>query len=257
VLRAVIDGTIPVDWRLIVALLTVVLAGVAKGVTGMGLPVAGVPILVALYGDLRLVLLTTIFATALSDVPMLWRFRKSYREASILGGFLICGLIGIIIGTRILIYVRVSILAGVLAAVVIAFILVSWFGRVPTMSRVMATRLGPLIGLACGVIQGSAGASGPIVTTYLVSSQLSRDGFLFAINAIFCVLDWTQFVSLHLHLTTAAIWESALVVVVLVFAGMGLGFAIQKRIDDTIFRRAVLVMLACAAVGLVVRALRG
>jgi uncharacterized membrane protein YfcA len=253
-----IDGTIPVDARLVVAIAAIFLAGVAKGVTGMGLPVAGVPILVALYGDLRLVLLTTVFATALSDVPMLWRFRKSYREASILVGFLICGLIGIVIGTRILLYVRVSILSAVLAAVVIAFILVSWFGKVPTMSRVLAMRLGPLIGFVCGIIQGSAGASGPIVTTYLVSSQLSRDGFLFAINAIFFVLDWTQFVSLQqLHLTTPAIWTSALTVAVLAFAGMGVGFAIQKRIDDAVFRRAVLVMLACAAVGLIIRALRG
>jgi uncharacterized membrane protein YfcA len=253
-----IDGSVPIDVRLVLAIATIFIAGVAKGVTGMGLPVAGVPILVALYGDLRLVLLTTILATALSDIPMLYRFRKNYREASILGGFLICGLIGIVIGTRILLFVKVSILSAVLAAVVIAFILVSWFGKVPTMNRVLAARLGPLIGLVCGVIQGSAGASGPIVTTYLVSSQLSRDGFLFSINLIFLVLDWTQFASLQqLHLTTPAIWTWAFGVVVLVFAGMGLGFAIQKRIDDVIFKRAVLVMLAFAAAGLVIRALRG
>jgi uncharacterized membrane protein YfcA len=43
----------------------------------------------------------------------------------------------------------------------------------------------------------------------------------------------------------------------LLFAGMGIGFTIQKRIDDAIFKRAVLLMLACAAVGLVIRALRG
>ena len=96
------------------------------------------------------------------------------------------------------------------------------------------------------------------MTTYLVSSQLTREGFLFSINLVFLVLDWTQFVSLEqLHLTTPAIWTWAAGVVVLAFAGMGLGFAIQKRIDDTIFKRAVLVMLACAAVGLVIRALRG
>ena len=253
-----IDGSIPVDIRVVVAVAAIFLAGVAKGVTGMGLPVAGVPILVALYGDLRLVLLTTVLATAISDVPMLWKYRKNYREASILVGFLICGLIGIVIGTRILLYVKVAVLSGILAAVVIAFIAVSWFGRVPTMSSAVARRVGPLIGLVCGLIQGSAGASGPIVTTYLVSSQLSRDGFLFAINAVFFVLDWTQFVSLQqLHLTTTAIWQSALVVLVLVFAGMGVGFALQKRIDDVIFKRAVLVMLACAAVGLVIRAVRG
>jgi len=254
----VIDGSVPIDARLVVAIAAIFLAGVAKGVTGMGLPVAGVPILVALYGDLRLVLLTTVLATAVSDVPMVWRFRKNYREASILVGFVICGLIGIVIGTRILLYVRVSILSALLATVVIAFIAVSWFGKVPTMSRVMAQRIGPLIGLACGLIQGSAGASGPIVTTYLVSSQLSRDGFLFAINAIFFVLDWTQFASLQqLHQTTTAIWQSAGIVLVLVFAGMGLGLAIQKRIDDAIFKRAVLVMLAFAAAGLIIRALRG
>lgn len=253
-----IDGTIPIDFRLVIAVATIVLAGVAKGVTGMGIPVAGVPILVALYGDLRLVLLTTILATALSDIPLLWRFRKSYREASVFVGFLIAGAIGMYIGTRILAYVQTSILSAVLAAVVIAFITVSVVGKVPTISRTMANRLGPLIGLICGTLQGSAGASGPIVTTYLVSSQLTRDGFLFAINMIFFVLDWTQFATLQsLHLTTQTIWLAAFAVAVLAFAGIGIGFAIQKRVDDVVFKRALLVMLGFAACGLIIRALRG
>jgi uncharacterized protein len=142
--------------------------------------------------------------------------------------------------------------------VVIAFIAVSWFGRVPTISRTLAGRIGPIIGLLCGMLQGSAGASGPVVTTYLVSSQLSRAGFLFAINAIFFVLDWTQFTALHVnHVTTPAMWLTSLGVAVLVFLGMGAGFAIQSRIDDLVFRRAVLVMLMFAAAGLVIRALSG
>ena len=253
-----IDGTIPIDFRFVIAVATVLLAGVAKGVTGMGIPVAGVPILVALYGDLRLVLLTTILATALADIPMLWRFRKSYREASVFIGFLISGAIGMYIGTRILSIVPTSILCALLAAVVIAFITVSVVGTVPTISRTMANRLGPLIGLICGTLQGSAGASGPIVTTYLVSSQLTRDGFLFAINMIFFVLDWTQFATLqNLHLTTQAIWMTSIGVAVLAFIGIAIGFAIQKRIDDVVFKRALLVMLGFAAVGLIIRAARG
>ena len=253
-----IDGTLPVDYRLIIAIATVLLAGVAKGVTGMGLPVAGVPILVALYGDLRLVLLTTILATALSDPPMIWRFRASWREATILVGFLVMGLVGIILGTRILLYVKTPVLCAVLAAIVIAFIAISWLGRVPTMSRVLARRVGPLVGFVCGTVQGAVGASGPIVTSYLVSSQLTRNGFLFSINAIFFVLDWTQLASLQsLHLTTAAIVWTSLAVAVLALAGMAIGFAVQKRIDDVIFRRAVLLMLSCSAVGLIIRSVRG
>jgi uncharacterized membrane protein YfcA len=253
-----IDGTIPIDVRFGIAVATILLAGVAKGVTGLGIPVAAVPILVALYGDLRLVLLTTILATALADIPLLWRFRKNYREASIFVGFLIAGAIGMYIGTRILAYVQTSILSAVLAAVVIAFIAVSVAGKVPTIGRPLAMRLGPLIGLICGTLQGSAGASGPIVTTYLVSSQLTRDGFLFAINLIFFVLDWTQFATLQsLHLTTPAIWLTSAGVVVLAFAGIAIGFALQKRIDDVVFKRALLVMLGFAAVGLLIRAARG
>ena len=71
-----IDIGVPVDIRLAFAVLTIVLAGVAKVVTGMGIPVAGLPILVALYGDLRLVLVSTILATALADVPMLYKFPR-------------------------------------------------------------------------------------------------------------------------------------------------------------------------------------
>ena len=253
-----LDHVIPIDWRLILAIATILLAGVAKGVTGMGIPVAGVPILVALYGDLRLVLLSTILATAVSDLPMVWRYRASWRDATFLGGFMIAGLIGIVIGTAILQIVPVPILCAVLACVVIAFIFISWVGKVPTMSKHIAQRTGPLVGLICGVFQGSAGASGPIITSYLVSSGLTREGFLFSINAIFVVLDWTQFISLQrLGLTTPSIWLISFIVLVLAFIGMGIGLFIQKRIDDAIFKRAVLIMLACAAIGLITRALRG
>ena len=238
--------------------MTVVLAGLAKAVTGMGLPVAGVPILVALYGDLRLVLLSTILGTVLTDIPMLWRYRANARDSRMLAGFLVAGLIGIVIGTRVLTFVKTAVLAGVLAVVMVAFIIVAWIGRVPTMPRAVAARVGPLVGLACGVLQGSAGASGPVVTSYLVSTQLPRASFLFAINAIFFTLDATQFVSLQqLHLTTAAIWTSAVLVLALVSAGMAAGFAVQSRIDDVLFKRGVLVMLAFAALGLIVRAVRG
>jgi uncharacterized membrane protein YfcA len=254
----VIDLGIPIDWRLLVAFLTLLIAGIAKAVTGMGVPIAGVPILVALYGDLRLVLLLTILSTAVSDVPMLWRYRRQYREAIPLAGFLVCSIAGIFIGTKILTLVNPAILCGLLAVIVVIFIPISWFGKVPTVSPVLASRIGPFLGLLCGVVQGTAGASGPIVTSFLISIKLSRASFLFAIIAMFSVLDWTQFVSLQLlHLTTTGIFIISVAFLAIVFAGMAIGFAIQKRINDLVFRRGVLVMLAIAALGLIIRASRG
>jgi len=252
------DLPVPVDARLIVAVAAVVLAGFAKSVTGMGLPVLAVPILVALYGDLRLVLLCTTLGTVLTDPPMLWRYRAHWRESRMLVGFLLAGIAGMVIGTHLLAYVRAAVLAGILAVVVIAFIIISWAGRVPTLPRSVAARIGPLVGLCCGMLQGAAGASGPVTTVYLVSTQLSRASFLFAINAIFFTLDATQFLSLQqLHLTTPQIWTAGAGIFVLCAAGLGIGFAVQSRIDDVAFKRGVLVMLAVAAVGLIVRAARG
>src|ERR1700681_3107005 len=91
----------PVDARLAVAALAIVVAGVAKGVTGMGIPIAGVPILVALYGDLRMVLVVTVLGSATADIPMLWRYRDRWRDAKMLLGFGIMGIIGIVVGTQI------------------------------------------------------------------------------------------------------------------------------------------------------------
>jgi uncharacterized protein len=197
-------------------------------------------------------------STAVSDLPMLWRYRRQYREAAPLAGFLVCSIGGIFIGTKILTLVNPAILCGLLAAIVVLFIPISWFNKVPTMSPTLAARLGPFLGLLCGVVQGTAGASGPIVTSFLISIKLSRASFLFAIIAMFAVLDWTQFVSLQLlHLTTASIFIISVLFLIVVFAGMAIGFAVQKHIDDQLFRRGVLVMLAIAAIGLIVRASRG
>lgn len=248
----------PVDARLAVAALAIVVAGVAKGVTGMGIPIAGVPILVALYGDLRMVLVVTVLGSATADIPMLWRYRDRWRDAKMLLGFGIMGIIGIVVGTQILAFVKPAILSGVLALVVIAFTALSWLGRIPTMSPTLAARIGPLVGLVCGVLQGAVGAAGPITTSYLLSTRLSRESFLFAINATFFVLDWTQYFSLQrLGLTTPLVFQGQIAVMILVFIGLWIGFKIQDRIDDTLFRRGVLVMLGLAAVALVTRALRG
>jgi uncharacterized membrane protein YfcA len=186
----------PLDARLLVAVCAVVLAGVAKGVTGMGLPVVGVPLLVAVYGDLRLVLPLTVLATALSDVVMVARWRKHAGDVRVLLPFALGALLGVIAGTHLLTIVRPSFLSGALALVVIAFVVASWLDRMPTLTPAQAFRWGPAVGAFAGIAQGGAGASGPIATGYLMSMELARGTFLFAINAVFVVIDVTQLLSL-------------------------------------------------------------
>lgn len=243
------------DARLIVAALAIALAGVAKGVTGMGIPVIGVPILVALYGDLRAVLPVTILATILSDVAMAIRWRRDVRELLVLLPFALAGLVGIVAGTRLLVAIRPAILSLALAAVMTAFIVASWLGRTPRIPR--ARRWGALAGLAGGVLQGAAGASGPVVTSYLLSIGIPRATFLLAINVVFGVLDVTQAATLaQLGLLHGGILGAALATCAITALGLVAGVALQRRIDDRVFRHAILVLLALATAGLVIRAVR-
>jgi uncharacterized membrane protein YfcA len=239
---------------LVAAAGAIALAGVAKGVTGLGLPVVAVPILVALYGDLRLVLPVTVVATNLSDIAMIVRWRRDPRELGTLFPFMIAGLVGIVLGTNVLLLVRPAILSLALAAIIVSFVVIAWIGKMPVMGRREALRFGAGVGLLAGVAQGAAGASGPIVTSYLLSTKLPRATFLFAINLIFMILDATQLVSLWrlglLHGTASlALGACGLTVV-----GMAAGFAVQHRIDDALFRRTILILLSLAAVGLILRA---
>lgn len=253
-----LDAVFPLDGRIVVAIAAILLAGFAKGVTGIGLPVIGVPIMVALYGDLRAVLLVTVFATALSDIPFVVQGAKHARGVSFLAGFIGAGLVGVVLGTYLLVAIRPAILTFVLALVLIVFVAVQWLGKMPRMSRLAATRWGWLIGLAAGVLQGSAGASGPLTTSYLVSLDLPRDVFLFSINAIFLVLDWTLLVSLQrLGLYTPHLYALCAGIVALSAAGMVVGIAAGKRIDDAVFRRGVLLVLMVAVLSLLIRSLRG
>lgn len=252
-----LDGVFAPDGRLVAAVAAVLVAGFAKGVTGIGLPIVGVPILVALYGDLRAVLLVTIIATALADLPFVVRGARRARRALFLVGYLVAGLVGVVAGTRLLVVVRPQVLTLLLAFLLSAFVAVSWTGRFPRIDHRVAARWGPLIGLCAGLLQGSTGSSGPLTVSYLVSLDLPRDVFLFAINVIFTVLDYTQLVSLQrLGLYTPRLYEIAAAVVVLSGAGMLAGFAAARHIDDRAFRRGVLIILAVAAASLFVRALR-
>lgn len=245
---------IPLDARLIVAVAAILLAGIAKGVTGMGLPVMGVPILVALYGDLRLVLPLTVIGTVLSDLAMLVRWRKYVGDIRVLVPFALAALVGVIAGTHLLTILRPALLSGALACVVIVFVLASSLDKMPTLTPSQAARWGPLIGLIAGTAQGGAGASGPITTGYLLSLEMPRGTFLFAINLLFVVLDVTQMLSLtQLGIIRGSTFGDSLVVSTIMGLGMGAGFVLQRRVDDRLFRRAVLALLSITALGLIVR----
>jgi uncharacterized membrane protein YfcA len=246
------------DWRIVIAIAALLLAGISKTITGMGVPVAAVPVLTALYGDLSDVIVVTIVATTLSDIFFVVRGRRYARDALPLIPLLICGAVGIVIGAHVLLSVNDLLLAGALGIVLAVFVITSWFSLLPQLKLKTAHRLSPAVGLVAGALQGSTGASGPVVTMYLLSSPLTRGAFIFSINAVFQVLDLTQFITLQ----RLGAYDSELALIAALCcipAGIGLvcGFWLAKRVNDAQFRKSVLAVLGVSCIVLLGRSAAG
>ena len=245
------------DWRLIVAVLAMILGGVTKSLTGLGVPVIAIPILTALYGSLTDVIVVTILSTVLSDIYFIVRERQHWREAPYLIPLLVFGVLGIVLGAQILVAINDVYLSGALGVVLTVFVITSWMGTLPTFSDKTTKRASPVIGFLGGALQGSTGASGPVVTMYLFNAPISKGGFLFAVNFVFFVLDITQFGALaQLGLYTTGRAQLAVLAVIPLAIGMIGGVWLSRRVDAAVFRKGVLVVLALTALTLFGRVLQ-
>lgn len=242
---------IAADWRLGLAFAVVLLAGLSKGVTGLGAPALALPVLALAY-PFKLVVAVLVLPTIASDAIVLarvWRHAAGVRRLAV---FAACGLAGIVIGTNVLVRANPNLLKGLLGVVVLVFVGTSWAGRMPSLSGRSERVAGGVTGLVAGALQGSAGASGPLVAIYLFDLGLDRLAFLFSINALFLVLDSTQFTTLRqVGLITGGTLALSLLAAVPLLGGVVGGLALQRRIDDRVFRRVILSVLGLVGAGLV------
>jgi uncharacterized protein len=246
---------IAVDWRLGLALAVLLIAGLSKGVTGLGAPALALPVLALAY-PFTLVIAVLVLPTIVSDLVMvarLWRHAAGLRRLLV---FAAAGLVGIVIGTNVLLRLNPNLLKALLGVVVLVFVVTSWAGRMPSLAGRSERVAGGVTGLVAGALQGSAGSSGPLAAIYLFDLGLDRLVFLFSINALFFVFDVTQFVALHqVGLVTGGTLVLALLAGAPLLLGVAGGLALQGRIDDAVFRRVVLSVLGLVGAGLVVQSI--
>jgi len=227
--------------EILIALFALLLAGFAKGISGMGLPAIATPILAVLF-DLQTAIAITIFATFVTDVIMLARIPKSWGLIKKAGILMIFGICGIVAGSLLLVNINQSILTGILALVILAFVVTSYFSLLPSIQQ--RRSLDCAVGLGCGILQGAAGASGPIISMYLLQMKLKRNEFLFLLNCFFAMVDLTQCISVYqLGLYKGEIPLFSLLSLVPVLTAMALGMFVQKKISDRLFRNAVLCVM--------------
>jgi uncharacterized membrane protein YfcA len=240
-------------WLILSIVLTFFLAGMVKGVTGMGLPTVAMGLLGAFMAP--------VAAAALLIVPSfvtnVWQLASGPSLAALVSRLWLM-MLGIMLGTIASSSVLASnntrwTTAGLGAALVIyaGFTLLARQLSVPAR---LEKWLSPLVGLITGAVTGGTGVFVIPAVPYLQALGLSKDDLIQALGLSFTV----STIALAVGLT----WRGAFqldslamssLAIVPAMAGMWCGQAIRQKVRPTTFRRWFLICLLLLGIELTLR----
>jgi uncharacterized membrane protein YfcA len=234
--------------NLLIIALTFLLAGLVKGVTGLGMPTVSLAILTVTLGLKPAMALLVIP----SFVTNIWQ--------AVVGGHLLIILrrlwplllplcVTTWLGVAVLARSRSDLLAALLGLVVLCY-------AITGLARIELPRpgrfegwLSPLVGVVSGMLNGMTGAFVVPGVLYLQSLGLPRDAFIQAMGVLFASsvtalavsLGSRQLLPMELGMLSAGAVIPALI-------GMGLGQTVRRRLSEILFRRiffSALLMIGC------------
>jgi uncharacterized membrane protein YfcA len=233
------------------------LGGFVKGTVGFGAPM----LMVALFGSVlppQTALAALIVPTVVTNLWQALRDGPAAAAGSALlhWRFIAMVMVFIALSAQLVTVLPARVMLLALGLPVMGFALAQlagWNPRIPPRHR-RASEL--VIGGIAGMIGGISGVWGPPAVIYLNALDTPKDehmrvqGVVYGISGLTLLLAHVN--SGVLNMTTLPL---SLALVVPAMAGLGLGFALQDRLDQVLFRRLTLIVLVVAGANLLRRAL--
>ena len=222
-----------------IALLTgaFLVAGMVKGVIGMGLPTVAM-------GVLGLVMLPTQAAALLVVPSLITNFWQTFSGPclTLLARRFAIMLVGLTLGTPLGIWLfselPPAIATGALGAVLAVYGAFGLSGVNPSIKPVYESRLSPWMGFVTGIISGATGVFAIPAVPYLNSLDLGKDELIQALGLMFIVSTVAMAVGLaaigRFHLAVAG---QSLVAVLPALIGMAAGQRVRHRLSPQAFKR--------------------
>ncbi|MDQ2951343.1 MAG: sulfite exporter TauE/SafE family protein [Chloroflexota bacterium] len=239
---------------LVVLILGLGVAGVAKGISGMGLPLIATPILAGVFGPRMAVTIVTIPIFVANTLLVVQGFRRSSGLLRGVVPFLAASIAGTAIGTLLLAQLDQKTFAILIATMVVIFLARGdrLLGDDPAALR--ARILGPLACFVGGVLQGTTSIASPIVGSYFHAQRLRPADFVFVLATIFELNSIVQLVGYSLQgLYTPEIVTLGLLGLLPTLLAMMLGIWLRGRLDPRLFRRMIVGLLVFSVANLLWR----
>jgi uncharacterized protein len=226
-----------------------------KGATGQGLPQIAIPVMATSLGVEHAVVVMAI-PSIVSNAWLLWTYRVHFHRTRDLPVMLLTGTAGAVAGTALLTTLDDRFLSLALASVIGLYVIV-FFTRPNFSLRPSVTRYSsPPVGLAAGLLQGSTGVSGPLISTYLHAFRLDKETYVLSVTTVFMVYAVIQTIALAILglYSTSRLGESvvALVPIMLMLA---LGSRFTQKLSRRAFDLIIVALLVASGAKLVYDAL--
>ncbi|MFQ5995215.1 MAG: sulfite exporter TauE/SafE family protein [Acidiferrobacterales bacterium] len=234
--------------------LTLLLAGIVKGVLGIGLPVISIPLLA--------LVLQVPQAVALLPIPILvsnvWQaFYGGYFFTSLrrFWALILALIAGTAVGVKVLATVDQQVLFGLIGVIVILFSLTNYLQPQLHLPKRGELSVGIIVGFVGGVLGGLSTIFGPPLIMFLIALRLSKDEFVGTIATLYLTGAVPLLIALGAFdvMGLKELLWSALATVPL-FLGVLLGQLLRNRLNQEVFRKGLLAMLVIAGIALVRRA---
>lgn len=228
-------------------------AGLAKGISAMGLPLIATPILAGVFGPKVAVTVITIPIFVSNSLLLVQGFRRRGMLRGIVP-FLAASMLGTALGTLLLARLDPRTFAILIAAMVVVFLARGdrLLGDDPRALR--ARIIGPIVCFVGGVLQGTTSIASPIVGSYFHAQRLAPADFVFVLAAIFELNSVVQLVGYSLQgLYTAEVLAIGIVAVVPTLLFLAVGIYLRGRLDPVWFRRIIIVLLVISVANLLWR----
>jgi uncharacterized membrane protein YfcA len=231
------------------------LAGLVKGVVGVGLPIVSLGLLTAIIG-LKEAMALTLVPALLANV---WQALDGKALGALLRrlwSLLLVACITVWFGVALLARGDAALLSGLLGLLLCLYGAISLTAPpLPPPGRHEGW-LAPLVGAVNGVVTGLTGVYAVPGVFYLQALRLTRDELIQAMGVLFTVSTVALGANLGGHgLLPAALGLGSAAAVLPTVLGMLLGRALRRRLSERRFRQVFLISLLVLGIYIIVRAL--
>jgi hypothetical protein len=225
-------------------------AGFAKGITGMGLPLLATPILAGVFGPKAAVVIVTIPIFAANSILLIqgWRRLDVLRTIT---PIIVASAVGTAIGVNLLALLDQRTFAILISLMVAVFLLRGdrLIGDDPGARR--ARILGPVVGFVSGILQGTTSIASPLIGSFFHARKMDRHDYVIVLAAIFelnAVIQLAGYALLGLY--TANIVAIGLLGLVPTLLALMAGIFFRAKLDQARFRQLIVVLLVLSVANL-------